>query len=185
MNFGLKNWFNLLAFLVFLSCSGEPTAPDNNPPTGTQLHVERFELPAGETQTFPAGFEIIAEKGVNIAGVILVQPSRPGDFTVTAESGDIEISGVIKVQPSSSANAAGQSPNLSKSGAEGADGTSIKIQALAGNLAISSTGTWKAGNGGNGDSIIIARAVSEPLVEGNNGGDGGYVILRAPQGAVS
>lgn len=140
----LNIYLRLMAILLLFSCGDkQPTSPGNVVPTGTEMRVESYKLPAGETQTFPAGFEIISKKGVNIAGTILVAPSRAGDFTVTAESGDIEISGVIQVQPSASESAAKPSRSLAKSGTAGADGASITIRANAGNLAISSLGGWR------------------------------------------
>jgi len=181
----LNIYLRLMAILLLFSCGDkQPTSPGNVVPTGTEMRVESYKLPAGETQTFPAGFEIISKKGVNIAGTILVAPSRAGDFTVTAESGDIEISGVIQVQPSASESAAKPSRSLAKSGTAGADGASITIRANAGNLAISSLGTWAAGDGEEVNQTIVVGATSDPFVAGNNGGNGGYVILMAPQGEV-
>jgi hypothetical protein len=100
----------LLGCLLVLSCAKKPTAPEPNDPirTDTQLKVTNFMLPKGETKEFPAGFEIIASEGIDIAGDLIVNPSRPGDFTLRAEKGNIRISGKVIVQETSAPSSAGK-----------------------------------------------------------------------------
>ena len=64
----------------------------------TQIRVTRYEVAEGSVERVSAGTEIIAEEGIVISGTLRVDGTVDGDFVLTAETGDIVISGSVIVE---------------------------------------------------------------------------------------
>ena len=84
--------FSLLAFSCKEKKITEPEQDAGNR-TDTQLIIDKYELPQGETAEFPSEFEIIADSGVNIQGNILIKPEREGDFCIQCKNGAMILNG--------------------------------------------------------------------------------------------
>ncbi|MGH7597158.1 MAG: hypothetical protein ACREOI_12455 [bacterium] len=188
----------LLCCLLALSCAKKPTAPEQNDPirTDTQLKVTSYVLPKGETKEFPAGFEIIASEGIDIAGDLIIKPSRPGDFTLRAESGDIRITGkvMVKKDSTSASLSAGTTSFMGKKVVHGKNSALSKPAAQQGirlffildrpgaTISIGRGAQIQSGNGRHAQDELIV--VSQGRYVSGVGAPGGDIIIRAHGGKI-
>lgn len=174
----------LICSLLAFSCKeknlNEPDANGNKEiRSDTQLIVEKYILPAGETAEFPSGFEIVANQGVEIAGTIIIKPDRPGNFTIRC-TGDGIISGKVIVQNDTAKTInkkiiAGS--NIMGKKTEAAKGIDIAFVFNGYTYTILSGAEIIAGNGIDADGTKINSWDGVFLAE--DGGDGGNINILA------
>jgi hypothetical protein len=182
-------FFLLLIVLLAFSCKeNEPTKPEENNEirTDTQLIVDKYTLPAGQTEEFPAGFEIIASEGVEIEGTIIIRPDRPGDFTIRVLNGDMNISGKVMVEDDTTESIDKKKNHLSKNG-----NTKQILENHSLNFILDRPGKIiriysgvqiKSGNGIDGlDTDVLSAEKSL----GDFGTPGGNIIINAPGGIIT
>jgi hypothetical protein len=154
------------------------------------MHFTHFTVGEGEVFRVDAGTEIIASEGIKIAGDLIVDGSKPGDILLTAEDGNIVVSGRVIVEDATGATNA-QTVEVraasitSKASATPKAGTSIIITAKGANRDVILLGfpSFQSGRGQDAlDETIVSPLSSRH--EGEAGANGGDIILRAPLGAV-
>jgi hypothetical protein len=175
----------VFGILIALSCQKKPTEPKPSDPnrTETQLRVTTYALAKGETQEFPAGFEIIASEGIDIAGDLIINRSRPGDFILRAENGNIRISGKVIVQETGNFSSAGKKiirglNALKKETAQQGTSLFFTVNRQAG--ATIDFARWAAIKSGNGmDALGTTIESWDGFFEGEKGGRGGDISITA------
>ena len=179
----------VFAVLIALSCQKKPTEPKPNDPnrSDTQLRVTSYTLAKGETQEFPAGFEIVASEGIDIAGDLVINPSRDGDFTLRAESGDIRMSGKVMVRKDATTFPGQQVVRdkhsaLSKQAAPQGTRLFFILDRPGATISIGRGAQIQSGDGRNADNIQIA--IYQGRYAGGPGAPGGDIIIRAHGGKI-
>ena len=156
-------------------------------PSGT--NCQQFFIPEGETLSYPGGTTIIAAEGIEMNGTIVIDPSVPGDVTLVATSGDIVLGGkiVVKDSPDSTTTNGriqqGKSASQPKNG-PAADGFTLTLDARGanGSIVLKKRATLFSGRGQHAPDETLASVAN--YYQGASGGNGGLIILNAPNGKV-
>ena len=162
-----------------------------------QIRVTRYEVAEGSVDRVSAGTEIIAEEGIEIAGTIRVDGAVDGDFVLTAETGDIVISGSIIVDGAKAATrldgirfassdpfeALAPSDWLNQTRATPRPGVSYIVFAKQGDIVIARLTRFEAGDGQSALDEKIASWGGD-FYAGTNGARGGDIVLDAPNGVI-
>lgn len=183
----------LVGLMVFLwKC--QPKDPDpagrtdikvgcDGDPAGTNCRY--FSIPKDSTFNYSSGTEIIAKEGMEINGDMIIQPDQEGDFVLTALDGDIILAGTIAFDTTENSNNGGRVAANNN----GKNGRSIIINAENGSIIIKNTQAVFAEDGVPGSDEILGSTlfanVDSGYVAAGNGGDGGDIILNAPNGKIS
>ena len=184
----------LICSLLALSCKDkkpvEPqTEPDEGTRTDTQLIIDKYILPAGETAEFPAGFEIVASNGVDIQGNILIKPVHEGDFTIRCMNGGMILNGKISVDTTFSSVKPVDSGSLSKSGqVRKSTGFNFILEAINSHLIIDKNFQAQAEDGKDAPNEIINGTEELNYLgtayKGTVGGNGGFITVIANDGYI-
>jgi hypothetical protein len=164
---------------------------------GGTLRVPRLFVAADAARTVPAGSSIVADLGVTVLGT-LVASGPGGGLTIEAASGDVVLEGTIDARGGGFGAPAG----AASSGARTAlaaravppscgDGLPLAISALAGDVHFGGTFFALAGDGHDCAPLVVSDASPLPQSQGlpelfraAQGGDGGNVIVAAPEGEI-
>ncbi|MDN5212922.1 hypothetical protein QQ020_12725 [Fulvivirgaceae bacterium BMA12] len=180
---GIKKSFALKLLAIAVAIASCQKEGDKDIPagidTGTKLLIEEYILPESETKTYPAGYEIVADNGMRIDGDIVCD----GDFTLTSSNGDIVIGGKITHldQPKVNGDKSGRI-SLRTAAEKADDGFSRTITAQNGNIILRKGATIFSGRGQHATTESLSNYAG--LYEGKGGGNGGLIILNAPQGKI-
>ena len=155
--------------------------------TGTDC--QQFFVAEGEILSYPTGTHIKASEGIEINGDIVIDPAAGGDFTLTATSGDIVIAGKILVKDTTDDNSSGgrykngKSTSRLKNG-KAADGFTLTLDARGTNgiIILKKGATLFSGRGQYAPDETLTSLSG--YYEGAGGGNGGLIMLNAPNGKV-
>ncbi|MCP4247028.1 MAG: hypothetical protein GY778_08255 [bacterium] len=192
-NVGLACWFAGLLVLtgaIGAGCGeGAPSAAgsggENDAPE--QMRVQKFIVPEGEQQQVSSNLEIIAADGIEIAGELLVDPTPGGDLALTAEDGDIELSGRVVVMDGT-AEETGRTAKMGPAfqyvvSDDPQPGVSLILTAQRRDIRMRRIPLLQTGRGQNGAERFFSSG--GPSIRGINGSRGGNIYLRAPTGTIS
>ncbi len=174
------------------------TSEEFEPRVVKQIRVTRYEVAEGSVDRISAGTEIIAEEGIEIAGTVRVDGTVDGDFVLTAETGDIVISGSIIMDSAKAASrldgirfassdpfkALAPSDWLSQTRAIPRPGVSHVVFARQGDIVIARLTRFESGDGQSALDERIASGGGDDFYMGTNGASGGDIVLDAPNGVI-
>lgn len=162
-----------LAALPIACSSDSSTMPQ---PEENVVRVDRFDVLPGETVEFPAGTRIQAALGADIAGDVVVDGSRPGDFTVACESGTLSLRGSIVVHAGPESASAGRKRMAPRKG------TSVGLEAAPGGRLRIEGGRLEVGDGEDAFASEIGTGTGRFTADA--GSDAGDVLLLTFGGTI-
>jgi hypothetical protein len=169
-------------------------ADDPGHSTPTQMHVTSFTVAEGEVKRVSANLEIIAAEGIDVSGDLIVDGSAAGDLALTAENGDIDLSGrIIVEQPDAASKPSDQSPATPK--LIGVTNQLFSVERRGASIILTAVGPnrdinmkrftlLQSGRGYDATDETVVLMMGNGLHVGADGTNGGDIILRAPQGTI-
>ena len=180
----------IVCSLIFCSCKEKkPTEPEekNEIRTDSTLIVDKYELPAGQTEAFPAAYEIIAEKDIDINGSLVIAGDKPGDFIIRSRNGNIRISGTVMVQKDTvqltkHKQFISENFKLGKKSVVQGTNLSFIVDRPGGKIVFDAHAQVRSGDGTSPLDEIIRSGVEHYV--GSVGAPGGDIIIRAIGGLI-
>ncbi len=178
----------MAGIIVSISCSDSKNDPSASEESSNSLEVQRFESTAGEMKEFSGNYEIHASESIDIAGDLVIKPTEGGDFTLRLDSGTIRITGSIYVDRAARKLTRGErnksATNQTRIPAANR-GTSINvvIEQPGGVIDLSALGGFIGADDASDqpDGVI---GMTNADVAGDDGKEGGSILLRAPGGTI-
>lgn len=172
----------ILSILSFFSCQDKENLTDprleeflKNPDQDT---IDILVLPEGETVTLNQE-KIVVREFAEINGTLLVEPTNSGEFTIEVLDSDFTIAGEIRILD----NNTGQNGRVNQSKANNGTSLVVGVYGQGANLKIKRNSRFASGDGQDAPDSFIKSGTSIS-VQGNEGGNGGDIKLKAPGGNI-